>query len=366
MGGATISFLNMLDGLSDFGVYPIIVVPSRFPVDPNFRERFGSYDYKIIKCPIFYDISYSNECRYKRLIRRIVTPFLDFFSFLYLSVIVLVYSPDIIHTNTGILHVGYRVAKFFNIPHVWHIREFQDLDFKMNPLPSFADFCSCLRDSYVIAITRCILSHFRLVEDKKHVVIFNGIYRVSDLVNKTNDSRYFLCASRLSPEKGLEDVIDAFSKFCALGYDFKLIIAGAGDEKYVESLRLRVQRLSCSSIFFVGFQKSIKEYITKATALIVGSYYEGFGRMSAEAAFSRTIVIGRNSGGTKEILGLTGGFRFNTVDELVNVMVAVSRLNKREYENVVLPAQMAAVDLFSNERNVRSVLALYLKIINNK
>ena len=36
---------------------------------------------------------------------------------------------DIVHSNTGVIHFGAKVAARLSIPHVWHIREYQKLDF---------------------------------------------------------------------------------------------------------------------------------------------------------------------------------------------------------------------------------------------
>ena len=48
-------------------------------------------------------------------------------------------NPDIIHTNTGVIHEGLKVAKRLKIPHVWHLREYQDKDFNWEAFPLF--FC---------------------------------------------------------------------------------------------------------------------------------------------------------------------------------------------------------------------------------
>ena len=36
-------------------------------------------------------------------------------------------KPNIIHSNVGPIDIGYKAAKKLRIPHVWHIREYQDL-----------------------------------------------------------------------------------------------------------------------------------------------------------------------------------------------------------------------------------------------
>ena len=73
--------------------------------------------------------------------------------------------PDIIHTNTGVLHEGFWVAKINAIPHVWHLREYQDLDFCRSIYPTKRFFEMLLkRSESVIALTCDIRRHFDLSE----------------------------------------------------------------------------------------------------------------------------------------------------------------------------------------------------------
>lgn len=46
------------------------------------------------------------------------------------------YHPDIVHTNVGPLDIALEVCLKHRIPHVWHQREYQDLDFHMHSFPS--------------------------------------------------------------------------------------------------------------------------------------------------------------------------------------------------------------------------------------
>ena len=39
------------------------------------------------------------------------------------------FSPDIIHSNSSTLAIGYYTARFLRVPHIWHIREYGALDF---------------------------------------------------------------------------------------------------------------------------------------------------------------------------------------------------------------------------------------------
>ena len=117
------------------------------------------------------------------------------------------------------------------------------------------------------------------------------------------------------------------------------------------------------SVVFQGYTDNVLPYLISAQGLIVASYNEGFGRMTAEASFCGCLVIGRNTGGTKEILEETGGFLFNTNEELLDSMCLLADLDQNEYTNRVLFSQNRAVSLYSIEQNVETINGYYCKIL---
>lgn len=74
-------------------------------------------------------------------------------------------------------------------------------------------------------------------------------------------------------------------------------------------------------------------------------------------------VIGRSSGGTKEILEQTnGGFLFNDFAQLVSSMKKVSIMSELEIKKKMEPAQKKAISLFSEEQHCTKILNLYKEI----
>ena len=100
-----------------------------------------------------------------------------------------------------------------------------------------------------------------------------------------------------------------------------------------------------------------------ATALLVGSYFEGFGRMTAEASFDGCIVIGKNSGGTREIISQTGGFLYNTQEEMLAFMEDVANFTEEKYYSIAKKAQQVAQNLFSIENYTEKIYSIYTKIL---
>lgn len=280
--------------------------------------------------------------------------------------LVLKEKPDIIHTNTGVIYEGYNVAKFLGIPHVWHIREYQDKDFKWKFLYGKKHFEKRLHNSYVITITNDLKNHFHLSTNA--TTIYNGILSTKDIRIRTK-SKYFLCASRIVSYKKQEDAIKAFSLFYKKNPDWKLIIAGEREKDgYYDYLVKLCTSLGCQNgVDFIGKQSqtSIYDFMSEASALIVPSLNEGFGRMTAEACFCGTLILGRDSGGTKEILEQIDGFKFSDISQLYESMLHIKKIiNTNIYNEKIIRSQEYAIKNFSIEQNCEKTYDLYKHITN--
>lgn len=358
MGGATISFLNLAEGLIRKGVEIVVVIPC---ADETFIKELKRIGAKYIVTTIAFS-AYSETDVSRKTWKIYYSKMVSLFK---LIRIIRKEKPDVIHSNTGVVHEGYLCGKIFHIPHVWHLREYQDLDFGLKIIPSKKDFIKKLKKSNVIAITKDILSHFQLIESPKHKVIYNGIMHEKQVSLIPTKDNFFLCSSRISPEKGHEDVIRCFAKFHEERPDYKLIILGFGEEEYCSYLQKVCEELKCTeSVIFEGFKKDVTSYMCRAKALIVGSLNEGFGRMTAEAAFCGCLVIGRNTGGTKEIIDEIGGLSFNSNEVLFQHMNFVATMEKEAYMSIVSAAQQKAVELYSIEQNIANIYSFYQSIIS--
>ncbi len=372
MHGATMSFLSMLQGLIGNGVKAFVVVPQKNNLFENKIKEIGA---SLFVLPICYSIipSYSHVKqniikRFTKLIWHTINLCIKkFHSFCAVYRISRAIRPDIIHTNVGIIHEGFWCAKILRVPHVWHIREYQDLDFDWMIFPSKKLFQKELCNSNVIAISEGLIEHFGQKTNEKAICIYNGIYKIKDVTIVLPKKEYFLLASRISPSKGHEDVIRAFASFYMKHSGYRLVILGSGPDKYIEDLKTITHTLHCEkAIDWMGFQKDVRSFMKDAKALIVASHFEGFGRMTAEASFAGCMVIGRDTGGTKEILEQTKGITFFSVEELEIAMCKVAEMNESEYLRKIEYAQKKAVEKFSIEQNVIKVNQLYENILDQK
>ena len=150
MGGATISFLNLIKGIREKGCDVIVVHPYCEEKDKNLLETLSKLGCKCSELPVSVSYNKNYGSRLKRFLRPLVICYRKQKFHKQLLDLCRKENPDIIHTNTGVVHEGFKVAKKLDIPHVWHLREYQTLDFNWKILPSEKLFKKYLKNSYTI------------------------------------------------------------------------------------------------------------------------------------------------------------------------------------------------------------------------
>lgn len=284
------------------------------------------------------------------------------------------YKPDIIHTNVGIIHAGYYVAKKMKIPHVWHLREYQDLDFGWKIYPSKGNFSKMLshKNNYPVAITKGVFEHYTLDKNKNSQVIYDGVFD-RELLPQINikKKKYLLFVGLISDGKGTAEAIQGFISVAKGLFEYELWIAGGGNIDYIEKLKNHVKESGFAEMIkFLGHRTDIDYLMSEATALIVASKFEGFGFITAEAMFNGCLVIGRDSAGTKEqfdngfsMHGEEIGLRYRTTSELIDILKTTVQNGIDPYLPMIEKAQKTVVELYSSQLNAEVIYELYNKIL---
>lgn len=367
--GATISLLVLLKGLNSRGVkimvivpengylceelikanIPFQVIPYRFSIWPSFLS---------LKEGIFSSLSFINSRKINHRATKKIAAIIELF------------RPDIIHTNTSVINIGYILSRKYNIPHVWHIREYGDKDFDFNSYPSKALLRHRLSyHSHAIAITNDLARYYKL--EKSGKVIYNGIQSKDDVYFDSCKRKTFLFVGRVTKSKGATDVVDAFIKFSCFDDKYTLDLIGHYGKRYRNRLMAKVKGTPAEGrVNFLGHRDDVINQMKTAKALIVPSFHEGFGRITAEAMFNGCLVIGRNTAGTKEqfdnglrIAGREIGVRFTDVNSLADAIGYVSKLSDCEYSEMALMAQNVVQQLYSIEKNTELTYKFLSEII---
>ena len=373
--GSSKALIRLLNGLTILGVQPMVILPSKQSLYTYLIENH-------IPCHVlnnYYRMSiypWSKSIGDKllfipRLIGRCIIN--NFASFELLSIVSQL-KPDIIHTNDSGTTIGYYIAKFLKIPHIWHIREYGALNFQTfyyYPTFQHQKLRYKKQNSYTICITKDIQRYNSLLNHVNSTVIYDGVLPANAIDYVSQKKPYFLYVGRLEHIKGILPLIDAYANYCqSCPSPLPLYIAGTGNPKYTELVTTKIQNHGIEhQVQLLGMIDDILPYYKEAKALIVPSLFEGFGFITAEAMFSGCLVIGNNVAGTKEQfdngLEFTGeeiALRYTTEAQLVQHLIDVTNNPIEQYEPIILRGQEVVRQLYTAEMHVEQVYDLYKKI----
>ena len=357
-GGAPKSLLNMIKSLSKW-VNPIVLFENDW------------YDYQLfmsegIECHIvpFRMSMVLDQPEYKKIKWRLHR----FFDEYYLNKRVAARVArlfngrkiDIVHTNTGAITFGNEVAKALGAKSVWHLREFQDIDFGGHPYEGWKAFYRKLHETdAVIGITHAVGRHFHFEDLRNSYVIWDAVRSSNDAVRALDKENYILyCSSKIVPAKGLHDMIEAYAHSCLPTKGISMKVIGIMDKDYDNQITAIINKYGLQKhVSFLGNQGNVKLYFEKALAFVLPSLKEGLGRVVIEAMFYGCPVIVRKQGGpTEYIKESSNGYFFCDVDDLVNKMNMVTSTNQEE---LMIRAQKFAIENFSEEVYGEKIMSVY-------
>jgi glycosyltransferase involved in cell wall biosynthesis len=105
---------------------------------------------------------------------------------------------------------------------------------------------------------------------------------------------YFLYLSRLHPKKRLDLLIRSWAKLASDFPDWRLVIAGAGEQMYIDECRQITDQLGISEkCLWLGHVNELQKswLFVHAHCYVLPSYSENFGNTVAEALAHKTPVI---------------------------------------------------------------------------
>lgn len=280
-------------------------------------------------------------------------------------------KPDLIHSNSSVMTIGFEVARRLGLPHVSHFREY---GFKDTGFPMWhVDRMKRYPKQYNIAVSQDIFN-FHSLPKEKSAVIYNGIYSREDYPESPESSvgekdDYLLYVGGLYASKGLDDIFEAYSCMDpALRQKYPLWLAGSSNTpRYEEHLHRKADSLGIANdITWLGERDDVADLMRGARGLLVASHSEAFGRIMAEAAFNYCPLIARDRRGLHEqfeqgrkVSGREIGLRFDSTDELHRRIEELLKADAGEYSEMLDAAYHTAGTLYTNEANAEKVAGFY-------
>lgn len=365
LGGSTQSLLDLIRSVRE-QVNPIVLVPQQgLAYDTFIKEEIECYAYPFIKLYALQENRIIDVLRYPWRWHVIKKLRFDYGCLKFVKKILNGRKIDIVHSNTSPNDVGVLLAKSLKAKHVWHVREYCDLDFHFEIYKGISRLRELINSADArIAISIALKTHWQLKEANTWV-INNAIRSKNDVIYLPKKDKYLLfCSYNLTESKGTRTAIKAFAKsgIAKEGYILKLM--GNCSETYENSLRKTMVEFGVENVVeFVPCQPNIKPFFAHASAYIMASDCEGLGRVTAEAMFYGCPVIARASGGTLDMVkdGKTG-YLFHTIDECAELIKKCTE----NQEKIILQAQQFAIEYLSQEVYGPKIMEVYESVLNEK
>lgn len=362
LGGAALSLYNLIKSVSDT-VDPIVLL----------QDKGATYDYfteRNIKCMV---VKFKNDMRNPCLVKHILGFVPKWILYTYNNskcadkVVKLLSGTkiDIVHSNATVFTFGYLVAKRLKSKHVWHLREFQDIDFGIAPFTGWKNVKRKMYNSdAVISITSAVHNHWNMDKHKNGFVFWDAVRSKLDCINEQQKDKYIVhCAARLSEAKGTDKAIEAFgnSGLFMSGYRLKLI--GLVDQKYKSLLQNIAKSYGCDKyVDYIGFCDDLKPILSRASAFLMCSKNEGLGRVTIEAMFYGCLVIGHRTAGTVEFMkDHINGFLYESTEECADILKSLPTLT--DYSAITSNAQQYVIEHFSEEEYGKNILKVYNSVL---
>ncbi len=217
---------------------------------------------------------------------------------------------DLIHSNGSREDFSALISEQFQIPLIWHLREFGDRDYK----------CFSLRSDYIhlmnraasafIAVSNVVKDHWikKGLDEGKIIKVYDGVrvrkqseIRKTELRNKKN-LRLVMIGS-LQPTKGQEQAIKLMARIKADGLPYSLDLIGDGSRQYTKQLKELINSFGLeSSINLLGYRTDVFELLPNYDIGLMCSRSEAFGLVTAEYMMAGLAVLASNTGANSELV----------------------------------------------------------------
>ena len=381
--GANRSLLDLIAGLSAYGVQSHVIAPQDGPLTETLRARTIPYavvpiqkwmlSYRpnpvdsprqLMRRSYYQALAGGRLARNLACLPALIKRLRD-------------WEIDVIYSNSLVIPAGMLLAGAARRPHVWHVREYDSPDWPLHADwgGQFSRQLARRTAAAIIANSRATLAaNFGPDSPANAHVIYNGVLSPAEFDRlrvgvASSSARPFTFAlvGLLHPGKGQAEAIRALAQLAEEHPHVRLLLAGSGNQEYEQTLRRLAAELGVAGrVEFMGYVGDPFAVYAQADAALTCSRHEGMGRTTAEAMAAGRPVIGYDGGGTPEVIidGHTGLLYRGGAAELAAAMarfVAEPEWAARLGEN----GWAVARERFSIERYAQEVFEVLQKFVQS-
>ena len=276
---------------------------------------------------------------------------------------------DIVHENALTAYVAAWAAESLGVPVVWHIREFMEEDLNISFYNKQYSIEKINKATHIIAISKAIAQKWGSIFSVPMTVIYDGLpienYYIKR-VNKESNWINIIIYGRIVETKGQLFFFEGMKQLFKYYDNIKCFWAGQiEDEEYYNSILTFINDNNIGErVRFLGQISNMKTVLKEMDIVAVCSKQEGFGRVTVEAMLSGCIVVGANTGATKELIeDGVNGFLYNEgdINSFVNVFKHVIE-DFLKNKKLAINSQIQAKDKYSINNNVENIIKIYKKV----
>lgn len=365
--GANNSLLQLILELKEKGINPIVLLPDyEIKPDNDLGIVLDTLDIRHLDAKIRFDkhtdwkksaVSYLRTLSYRKAVANVVRG-LDF---------------QLVHSNSSTISVGAYIAKKFGKPHIWHIREFGDLDYGMKT-PFCKSFQKIIYQGHnsFIAISEAIRKHYAPWIGSQDIrVIYNGIKPSPKRIPMQKEIVDICIVGHIQKEKGQMEIIEALNELVHTRnvQNLHLTMVGGSDSQYLDKINEYIEKNGLSGfVTMTGRRNDVPELLTKMDIGIMTSFHEAFGRTTVEYMMAGLAVIASDGGANKEIIedGITGLiYKSGNPTALADKIEFL--INKPEQRELIAQrGQNSAEQKFSSKANSDAIFDLYKEVLKIK
>ena len=283
-------------------------------------------------------------------------------------------SIDLIHTNVNRIDVGTELSRRNHIPHIMHIREFGQEDFK----------CWSYRKNYIqylndnvtkfIAISQAVSDswHQKGIAKEKLDVIYNGVD--SEKIKKTDFDRMLkdkqlrmVIVGGVIPAKGQIQAIHAIAKLKPeISDNVSLDIIGWSSSQYFKIIESEIEKYHLKDrVRVLGAKSDVYDRLCDYHIGLMCSQAEGFGRVTVEYMHAGLGVIASRCGANPEIIqdGVNGLMYEYGHPENLSLCIEKYYNNREMLMQYAKEGQKNASEKYTKPKNAANIFQLYSNII---
>ena len=285
-------------------------------------------------------------------------------------------SISLIHTNSNRDCLGALLSKKYNIPHVWHLREYGKQDYDVRFYFPFTVSFMNKNTKRFIAISQSVESAWKRqgLVPSKMVQIYNGV-NTSGVIHKNykkhKQIRIVFTGSIIESKGQLESIraLSLLDKDVREHFIINFFFESAEPE-YKQQIDKVVQEYNLDCLVnFCGSTNDIGKLLQNYDVGITCSKSEAFGRVTVEYMAAGLITIASNTGANPEIIeDRKNGFlyEYGNPESLSGILEKIYYMDENEKQQIGRAAIERVEQNFTDKINAKNVYGLYLDILKDR